>query len=399
VRELEEAPFVDFFDPDVVADPDRFYAELRERTSVARTPIGATVIHREPVRKLLSDPRLVSSIPALVAVQGVSSGRLFDMITSSVISADGADHTRLRKLVSRAFIPSAAAKHRPVMRELVNELVDGFAASGHCEFVADFADHYPVQVICEVLGVSRDDHEQFARWGDALTYVLSLELGAHIDEVEKASVALSDYVAALVEERRREPRDDLVTDLVQASDGDDRLSNMELLSMIGGLLFAGYDTTRNQLGLAMFTFAGHHDQWALLAKQPERVPKAIDEVMRLAGAVSGVPRIAKEDIEVDGWRIPSGTIVFVSVASANRDTRTFDNPLDFDITASREAHLTFGNGPHFCLGANLARAEMEEALVVLAARLPNLRLDGEASWRMGTGIAGPTRLPLAFDVA
>jgi cytochrome P450 len=399
MRELEEAPFVDFFDPEVVADPGQYYADLRARTSVARTPIGATVIRREPVRKLLADPRLVSSISALVAVQGVSSGRLYEMITSSVISADGADHTRLRKLVSRAFIPSAAARHRAVMHELVDELVDDFAATGRCEFVADFADHYPVQVICEVLGVPREDHEQFARWGNALTYALSLELGAHLDEVEQASAALGEYVEALVEQRRREPRDDLVTELVHASEGDDRLSNLELLSMIGGLLFAGYDTTRNQLGLAMFTFAQYPEQWALLAKSPEIAPRAVDEVMRLAGAVSGVPRITKEDIEVDGWRIPSGTIVFVSVASANRDEHVFDDPDDFDITATREAHLTFGSGPHFCLGANLARAEMEEALVVLAARLPNLRLDGEPSWRTGTGIAGPTRLPLAFDVA
>jgi cytochrome P450 len=396
MRELSEAPFVEFFPPDDI-DPVEYFAELRAQTSVARTAIGATVIRREPVRKLLADPRLVSSIPALVAIQGVGSGRLFDMITSSVISADGADHTRLRKLVSRAFIPSAAARHRPVMREIVDELIDDFAANGRCEFVADFADHYPVQVICEVLGVSRDDHPQFARWGDALTYALSLELGAHIDEVEAASEALGEYVEALVDQRRREPRDDLVTALVQASEGDDRLSNLELQSMIGGLLFAGYDTTRNQLGQAMFTFAEHPEQWALLGQKPELAPQAVDEVMRLVGAVSGVPRIAKEDVEVDGWRIPEGTIVFVSVASANRDDRAYDRPADFDITAPREAHLTFGSGPHFCLGANLARAEMEEALVVLAARLPNLRLDGEPSWRLGTGIAGPTHLPLAFD--
>jgi cytochrome P450 len=321
------------------------------------------------------------------------------MLTSSVIAADGADHTRLRKLVSRAFVPSAAARHRPVMRELVDELVDTFAPKGQCEFVGDFADHYPVQVICEVLGVPRADHERFARWGDALTYVLSLELGAHLGEVQQASEALGEYVEALVEERRKEPRDDLVSELVQASEGDDRLSNLELLSMIGGLLFAGYDTTRNQLGLAMFTFAQHPEQWALLADDPALVPKAVDEVMRLAGAVSGVPRVAKEDVEVDGWRVPEGTIVFMSVASANRDDRVYDQPEEFDITAPREAHLTFGSGPHFCLGANLARAEMEEALTVLAARLRNLRLDGEPSWRTGTGIAGPTSLPLAFDAA
>jgi cytochrome P450 len=396
-RPLAEAPFVDFFDPEVVADPDSFYVELRRTTAVARMPLGATVLRREEVRALLADPRLVSSIPLLVQIQGVGEGALLEIVSSSVISKDGDAHTRLRRLVSRAFTPSAANRHRPAMRTLLSELVDRFAGRGRCDFVADFADHYPVQVICEVLGVPLEHHHDFARWGDALTYVLSLELGAHLDEVTEASNALRGYVEQLVAQRRADPQDDLITALVQASEEGDRLTPPELFSMIGGLLFAGYDTTRNQLGLAMFTFCHHPEQWALLAAKPELAPRAVDEVMRLYGAVAGVPRVTSEDVEVGGWSIPAGTIVFLSVGSANRDEAAFDDPLTFDITREREPHLTFGSGPHYCLGANLARAEMEEALAVLARRLPNLRLDGEPAWRMGTGIAGPTTLPLAFD--
>jgi cytochrome P450 len=321
------------------------------------------------------------------------------MVSSSVISIDGVDHTRLRRLVSRSFTPSAAARHRPAMQTLVHDLVNRFAPRGRCDFVGEFADHYPVQVICEVLGVPRHDHDQFARWGDALTFVLSLDLSPHLDEVEQASEALGDYVADLVEERRAEPRDDLVTSLVQASEDGDRLSPVELLSMIGGLLFAGYDTTRNQLGQAMFAFCHHPEQWARLADKPELAPQAVDEVMRLVGAVSSVPRVAVEALDVAGWSIPAGTLVFLSVASANRDDATFERPLDFDITVPRESHLTFGSGPHYCLGAHLARAEMEEALAVLPRRLPNLRLGGETTWRVGTGIAGPNLLPLEFDPA
>ena len=282
------------------------------------------------------------------------------------------------------------------MRGLVNELVDGFADRGRCEFVADFADHYPVQVICEVLGVPREDHDDFARWGESITFVLSLELGARLDEVQQAVGALRGYVDKLIDDRRREPRDDLVTSLVQASEDGDRLSELELFSMIGGILFAGYDTTRNQLGAAMAKFCEHPEQWKLLAEQPDLAPKAVDEVMRLVGAVGSVPRVAMEDLEVDGWSIPAGTLVFLSVASANRDETVFDDSLEFDITAERETQLTFGGGPHYCLGVHLARAEMEEALRILPRRLPNLRLDGEAVWRAGTGIAGPSRLPLAF---
>jgi cytochrome P450 len=397
MRALKDAPFLDLFDPALQADPEPIYADLRAQTAMARTPLGVTVLRRDEVRSLLGDPRLVSSIPHLVRAQGVTAGRLHDMVSSSVISIDGVDHTRLRRLVSRSFTPSAAARHRPAMRTLVHELVSGFATRGHCEFVGEFADRYPVQVICEVLGTPRRDHDQFARWGDALTYVLSLELSPHLEEVEQATEALGDYVAQLVSKRRDEPCDDLVTGLVQASEDGDRLSPLELVSMIGGLLFAGYDTTRNQLGQAMFAFCQHPDQWELLAKKPELATRAVDEVMRLVGAVSSVPRVALEDLEVDGWSIPAGTLVFLSVASANRDEAAFEHPLDFDITAHRETHLTFGSGPHYCLGAHLARAEMEEALAILPHRLPNLRLGGEVTWRVGTGIAGPDILPLEFD--
>jgi cytochrome P450 len=397
VPTLQEAPFVDWFDPEIAANPDPVLVGLRARTAVARMPLGASVIRREEVRQLLADPRLVSSIPHLVRIQGVAEGRLHDMVTSSVIAIDGADHTRLRRLVSRSFTPSAAGRHRPAMRDLVTELVDRFAGSGRCEFVADFADHYPVQVICEVLGVPRADHDDFARWGDALTFILSLELSSHIEAVERAVDNLQQYVERLVADRRAAPRDDLVTSLVQASEDGDRLSPIELFSMIGGILFAGYDTTRNQLGLAMAAFCEHPEQWKLLAEQPELAPRAVDEVMRLVGAVSSVPRVAMEDLEVDGWSIPAGTLVFLSVASANRDETAFDDPLDFDITVEREAQLTFGGGPHYCLGVHLARAEMEEALRILPGRLPNLRLDGEVVWRAGTGIAGPSVLPLEFD--
>ena len=399
VRPLADAPYLDFFDAQIQADPEPRYAELRAATAVARTPLGATVVRRDEVRSLLADPRLVTSIPHLVRLQGVSEGWLFDMLSSSVIATEGADHTRLRRLVSRSFTPAAAGRHRPTMQSLVEELVDGFAARGRCDFVADFADHYPVQVICEVLGAPRTDHARFARWGNALTYVLSLELGAHLAEVEEAASGLASYVEAMIADRRAEPRDDLVTSLVEASEDGDRLSALELFSMISGLVFAGYDTTRNQLGQAIVVFARHPEQWALLAARPELAAQAVDEVMRLVGAVSGVPRIALEDVEVDGWVIPAGTVVFLSVASANRDERTYADPLRFDITVPRESQLTFGGGPHYCLGVHLARAEMEEALRILPARLPGLHLDGEPTWRTGTGIAGPDALPIAFDPA
>jgi len=398
-RSLDEAPFVNPFDPAVVADPEPVFDELRREAALARTPLGVSVLHRDAVQALLMDPRLASAVEFLVRVQGIDDGPIADMLGATVIAMDGPDHARLRRLVARSFTPPAADRHRPVMRRLVNELVDDFAYTGRCEFVSAFADHYPVQVICEVLGVPREDHHLFARWGDALTYMLSLQLGAHLDEVEKASEGLSSYVDELVADRAAHPRDDLVTSLVEASEGGDRLSPLELRAMIGALLFAGYDTTRNQLGHALFAFCNHPDQWALLTSDGDLASRGVAEAMRIAGAVTGVPRVATEDVDVDGWLVPANTIVFLSLASANRDDRFVDDPLTFDITKERPPHLTFGGGPHHCLGASLARAEMEEALRILPARLRDVALDGEPEWRIGTGITGPTVLPLRFDPA
>ena len=191
----------------------------------------------------------------------------------------------------------------------------------------------------------------------------------------------------------------MVTSLVEASEDGDRLSQAELRAMIAGLLFAGYDTTRNQLGRAMITFCHQPNQWDRLAADPDLAAPSVDEVMRLAGAVVGVPRIATQDLEIGGWAIPAGTLVFLSTASANRDETAYDEAGMFDITADRVPHLTFGGGPHYCLGANLARAEMEEALRILPGRLRDIRLDGQPSWRQGTAISGPSHLPLRFEPA
>jgi cytochrome P450 len=397
-RPLDDAPFVNPFDPSVQADPDPFFDELRAQTAVVRTPLGASVLRRSAAHRLLGDQRAVSAVPLLAAAQ-VGGVDELDLLKSSILALDGEDHTRLRRLVARAFTPRAADRHRGTMQDYANRLVDGFVDGGHCEFVAEFADQYPIQVMCEVLGVPPEDHHLFARWGESLTYVLSLELSSHLDEVREAAAALGDYVDGLVADRAASPREDLVTDLVQASEEGDRLSAEELRSMIAGLLFAGYDTTRNQLGHALFVFAQDPDQWSLLGRRPELVDRAIDEVMRLYGAVVGTPRVTTDEIEVDGWSIPAGTVVFLSLRSANRDEAAFDEPLRFDITLERAPHLSFGGGPHYCLGANLARAEMAEALLVLVRRLPNVRLTGEVTWRTGTGIVGPTSLPLAFDPA
>jgi cytochrome P450 len=395
-RPLAEAPYLDPFTEEFEADPRPIMKALREQTSVIRSPIGCLVITRAAVHDLFLDPAMRSAMLPFMRMAGLPDGPLHDLFASTVAVKDGEDHARLRRLVSPYFTPKAVAPHRPMMRDLVESLVDPIAPAGECEFMADVAAHYPIQVICHLLGVPKEDHEQFAQWGDALTYVLGLSLTQHLEETLAAAKGLIAYIGDLLADRRAHPQDDLVSQLIAARDGADRLDELELTAMIGGLLFAGYDTTRNQLGLAMNLFCDHPDQWRMVAERPEVVPAAVEEIMRFAGATSMTPRIASDDIVVDGWLIPAGTIVGLSLTSANYDVDVYDKPFEFDITATREAHMTLGAGPHHCLGANLARAELQEALPVLARRMPDLERVEDAVWRRDTGIFGPETLSLRF---
>jgi cytochrome P450 len=397
VKTLDDAPFLDIFDAEFQADPAPFVDAARRESWLARTAIGGLVLDREQVQALLADRHLRSSIVEFIEMQGVTDGVLHERLRVSLLASDGADNTRLRKLVSRAFTPRAVDPHRALMRDILVALVDPVLPAGRCEFMSAISDHYPIQVMCHMLGVPVEDHEEFATWNDAITWALSFELAAHREEAEWGMKHMDSYVAGLVAQRRREPCDDLVTALAQAEEEGDRLSDDELLSMIGGLLFAGYDTTRNQLGLAMWLFAEHPEQWALLAENPDLAPRAVEEVMRMRGAIDVAPRVVAEDFEFDGYRLTAGTLLSLGTANANHDPAVFDRPETFDITLEREPQLTFGGGPHYCLGANLARAEMQEALPILAARMPDLRLDGEPTWRPPFGIFGPQTLPVRFS--
>jgi cytochrome P450 len=396
MRELKDAPFLDVFAEEFQADPAPVVEALRRETAVVQTAMGCMVITRDDVHRLLADPRLVSAIDAFVRLQGVTDGPVYEMTASSLLAVDGPDHARIRRIVSRAFTPKTVAPYRPLMRRLATSLIDGFSAAGRCEFMTAFAEHYPIEVMCHVIGVRPEDHERFANWGNSLTHILSLELGLYLDEVTTAVAGLMAYLDELIVERQAQPRDDLVSALIAATDDGDTLNPVELRSLLAALLFAGYDTTRNQLGLGLVLFCEHHQQWKLLAEQPDLAPGAVEEIMRVAGAISMTPRMSTEEIEVGGWKIPAGVLVSLSLAAANHDPAAYADPNVFDITVEREQQLTFGGGPHYCLGANLARAEMQEALPILAARMPDVAADGEPEWRSPGGIFGPDRLPLRF---
>ena len=397
MKTLDEAPYLNIFSEEFQADPPALIEELREQSWLAQTPIGAIALGRPQVQALLSDRRLRSAVPDIARLQGVGENELGHQLTTSIIALEGEDHTRIRKLVSRAFTPRAVDVHRPKMRETLHALVDPVVADGRCEFVTQVADHYPIEVMCHLLGVPGEDHEDFARWNRAITWALSFQLFEHVADVEWGLAHLGEYIDGLTTARRQEPQEDLVTALLQAKEADDRLTDEEVFSLIAALLFAGYDTTRNQLGLGMFLFTEFPEQWEALRADPSLAARAVEEIMRFRGAVAAVPRMVLEDIEMDGYRIPAGTMLTLSSSSANHDPDTYEDPWTFDITVEREPHFTFGGGPHYCLGASLARAEMQEALPILAEAMPDLALDGEPTWRPPFGIFGPDVLPLRWS--
>jgi cytochrome P450 len=312
---------------------------------------------------------------------------------------EGDEHSRLRRLVAPAFTPKAADRLRPFMREVVDRLLDAVVPQGRCELVADLCEPYPIPIICELLGAPKEDWKLFSAWATDIFRIFNGDIAGDLAKIRAAMEELDDYVRAMIAERRSRPADDLLSALIAAEEAGDRLTTDELVMMTEAVLMAGTDTTRNQLACAVAVFCDHPEQWAQLADDPSIAPRAVEESLRYLGAVRGTARFASEDIDYKDVRFPAGTLVAVSLASANMDPSvTPGDPEAFDITRQATVpQMTLGAGIHHCLGASLARAELQEALPLMARRMPNLRLDGELVWKPDTvGIWGPARLPIAF---
>jgi hypothetical protein len=390
-------PFLDLLDPAFQPDSAEVKA-AREHCWYAGTPLGLAVLRYQEAATLLRDRRLRQGTPETLAIQGVLAGPLADWWRVIILNLEGDTHRRLRRLVTKAFSQGSIEALRPAMRANAHELIDAFASRGECDFMEAFADGYPVRIICELLGVPKEERDDFQGWADDIGLAFSFSVPQYLDRIEAALQGLDARTDVLLAERRREPKDDLVTALIATEEAGDRLSDEELRTMVSGLVFAGHDTTRNQLGYAMATFIDHPEQWALLAQDPSLAARAVEEVMRVAPTVPIIARTATEDFEFQGLRIPSGTFLSILAASAHTDPRVFGE--SFDIRRELPApQLSFGGGVHYCLGAWMARAELAEALPILAERLLEPRLAGKVSWRPFLGICGPTRLPIRFRTA
>ncbi|HEV7850598.1 MAG TPA: cytochrome P450 [Mycobacterium sp.] len=395
-----DLPTVEYED---ATTPDEAHRNLRkalEQGPIAMGAHGPEILSYELVRATLRDARFQVPRGLGLETQGITDGPLWQRASTSLLAMNGDDHNRLRRLVSKAFTPRSVSRLDDIIVDVITRLTVPLATKGRCEVVADIARPYPVPIISALLGAPRDDWKLFSDWADDFFKLFSWNVAEYENDILTAWGELDDYIDGMVATRRESLTDDLISELIRAEDDGDRLTIGELRMLAAGILMAGTDTTRNQVAAALDVFCDYPEQWELLTQRPELAMKAVEEVMRFNPVIFGAMRTTVEDVELDGVTIPVGTFVVCNTAAANHDADVYVDPDRFDITrADAPPMQTFGAGAHYCLGANLARREMAEALVVMSGRMKNLRRDGLARWKPMVGISGPATLPVAFDAA
>ncbi len=384
-----------------VVDPEfDFAAEhvmaAQEADWYADSPVGLIVLRHAEAQELLRDRRLDHGGDSYLQRNGIVSGPIHDWYVPMIVNHDGADHRRLRALVARSFTPRTVEQLRPFIRATAHGLADEIAAVGQTEFVDAFANRLPLAVICGLLGVPAADYDTFSVWTTDIGLIFSLATGGEVAaRVQRAVVGLNGYIDTLIDEKARHPAEDLTTDMVAAWQAEQTVTREELRNLLVTLIFGAHDNTRHQLANTMVTFAEHPQQWTLLREHPELANQAVEEAMRWRPSANSVFRRAAEDFEFGGIHIAADSFLTIAVQTAQRDPRAYPGGDHFDITVPRDAALLqFGAGPHYCLGAALARTELAEALPILASRFDPPVITGDVTWRPALGIHGPNELPL-----
>ena len=385
VTELD-LPSFDYADPELRGE--HFHAamrELREQSWIASMPLGFATLEREAGEFFLRSKAFTFPGLKIAEIFGIDDGPLYEEIRRNILHINGRDHGRLRGLVNPAFTPRAVERWRPAMRGFLADLFARVERDRRCEAVAALCKPYPSQVIATVMGAPLEDAGRLWDWSNLIQRQFGMSIVEERAQIEQAVTEFYDYAGELLAPPARRPGrgPDLGADRRRGRRGrgpraKDRLSDVELVNLVLNVLVGGVDTTQSQLAHALRLFADHPEQWALLAERPELAPRAVDEVLRFEPITPFTARIAMEDVEYRDIVFPEGTVVLVCAFTGNRD----GEPDGFDITAERKAKpLTFGAGIHYCLGANLARAELQEALNFLAPRTQGLALDGEPAVR------------------
>lgn len=384
-------------DPRFLQDPYPTYAAMRSRCPVQSVPTGSgghisyLVTGYAEAREALRDARLSKDTVAFFADKG-SRRRLHPAVAHTMLASDPPQHTRLRKLVTKAFTTGAVAELRPFIARVTDELLDQWPVGERFDFVAGLAVPLPVIVICELLGVPEGDRPDVQRWSEELF------AAGKSDVVDAASHSMADYMTSLIAAKRLDPGASLLDRLISARDGDDHLSEEELVSLTVLLLVAGHETTTNFLGNAALALLQHRAALDRLRKNPDDVPAVLDELLRFDSPVSTATfRFTTEAVTLGCTDIPAGVPVLVALGAANRDPERFPSPDMLDLDRDAAAHLSFGHGIHRCVGAPLAKAEVEIALRAVLTRFPGIRLAApidQLDWRRTRLVRGLAALPV-----
>jgi len=392
-------------DPQTHADPYPIYRRLREEDPVHWSELmDAWVLARyDDIVAVLTDPRYSADrrqAQNRFVQQAMQRQEEFGPFgrAQTMLTSDPPEHTRLRKLVSKAFTPRRVEGMRPRIQSIVDHLLDDVQGRGEMDVIWDLAYPLPVIVIAEMLGVPPEKRDTFKRWStDLAATVGPLIADNMIDQARKSVEALAEYFRGVIRERRRQPREDLVSGLIAAEEQGQALGEDEVLATCILLLVAGNETTTNLIGNGTLALIRNPDQMERLRNDPSLIRTAVEELLRYDGPVQGTGRVAMEELEIDGHQVRQGQIVFTLLGAANHDPAQFPDPDRLDLGRQPNEHIAFGDGIHFCLGAALARAEGQIAIQTLLERIPNPRLAGDDLKWGGTFILrGLKSLPVAF---
>lgn len=385
---VEDLPVLNVADLD--ADPHGMFRRYRAAYPFVGHETGAYLVLRHAdVERLGNDPRMAASETAHPGLFGVTEGALFDFFEQGMLTANGAVHRRRRSPFSRSFAARTMADLRPHIRRSSEELIESWYADGQVEFVDQFAAQLPARVIGDLLGLPRADIPSFTKLVYLVTQFISASiLPDEIPESEAACQQLRDYVEKTLEDRRRAPRDDFLSDFLAKADAAGELSPLEIIFQIMQLIVGGTDTTRVAIVMQLALLLQQREQWDAVCRDPSLIPAAVAEAMRFEPSVGSFVRVTTEDIEVGGAVLPARQFIMLSTMSGARDEKAYERPDVFDIRRTDQPRLlpVFGAGAHRCIGEALARIELEESLAALAARIPQVQLDEAPAIKGHSGI-------------
>jgi cytochrome P450 len=391
---VKNTSFLDFNQPGFSIRSEQVM-NARESDWYATTPFGIAVLRYEDANNLLKDKRLYQGTRKWPSHYGIEDGLLANWWQKMLLSIEGEDHLRLRKLAGPAFSPKTIEPLAPFFASLANELIDNFIDKGSCEFMSEFAEPFSARVITGLLGLDNELWPKVADLATKLGYVFSVTIKEDLPLIEEGLQGILDISNKLINKSRLSTKDDFVGTLLKATLDGKAITDEELLSLVSLLIFAGFDTTRNQIGLGIKTFSKHPKQWKLLGENPDLARVAVEEIMRVNPTITWVSREASVDIEYKDLTIKEGTTIHLLTIPAGSDPRKFENN-EFDITAERAPHFGFGGGMHHCIGHYVARLDMKEAFKALATRLPNMQVAPGDTYLPDSGNTGPTKLVITF---